>query len=67
MKKLLNTLTQHALISKAIAIVLLLLLSGGLLYAPELMVQLLRYSLVILNLAVVVGIVVSFIRNRQRR
>lgn len=67
MKELLNTLTQHALISKAIAIVLLLLLSGGLLYAPELMVQLLRYSLVILNLAVVVGIVVSFIRNRQRR
>ena len=67
MKELLNTLTQHALISKAIAIVLLLLLSGGLLYAPKLMVQLLRYSLVILNLAVVVGIVVSFIRNRQRR
>ena len=67
MKELLNTLTQHALISKAIAIVLLLLLSGGLLYAPKLMVQLLRYSLVILNLAVVAGIVVSSIRNRQRR
>ena len=67
MKKILNALTQHMLIFKAIAVVLLLLLSGGLLYSPELMVQLLRYSLVILNLAVAVGIVVSSFRNRQRR
>lgn len=67
MKKVLNALTQHALISKAIAVVLLLLLSGGLLYAPELMVQLLRYSLVILNLAVAAGIVVSSIRSRHQR
>ncbi len=67
MKKVLNALSQHALISKAIAVMLLFLLSGVLLYAPELMVQLLRYILVILNLAVAAGIVISSFRNRHRR